>query len=50
MEIEHPIGLEFVELAERIEDAVGIRTEVVSRRAIKPRYWEIIKEELVDVP
>ena len=50
VEIEHPIGLEFVELAERIEDAVGIRTEVVSRRAIKPRYWEIIKEELVDVP
>jgi predicted nucleotidyltransferase len=50
VEIEHPIGLEFVELAERIEDAIGIRTEVVSRRAIKPRYWEIIKEELVDVP
>ena len=40
----------FVELADRIEDAVGIRTEVVSRRAIKPRYWEIIKEDLVDVP
>jgi predicted nucleotidyltransferase len=50
VEIERPIGLEFVELAERIEDAVGIRTEVVSRRAIKPRYWEVIKEELIDVP
>ena len=25
------------------------RTEVVSRRAIKPRYWEEIKEDLVDV-
>jgi uncharacterized protein len=50
VEIERPIGLGFVELADRLEDALGIRTEVVSRRAIKPRYWEIIEEELVDVP
>jgi predicted nucleotidyltransferase len=50
VEIEPQIGLRFVELADRIEDALGVRTEVVSRRAIKPRYWEIIKEDLVDVP
>jgi predicted nucleotidyltransferase len=50
VEVEPQIGLGFVELADRIEDALGIRTEVVSRRAIKPRYWEIIKEDLVDVP
>jgi predicted nucleotidyltransferase len=50
VEIEPTIGLRFVELADRIEDAIGIRTDVVSRRAIKPRYWEISKEELVDVP
>jgi uncharacterized protein len=47
MEIESQIGLGFVELVDRIEDALGIRMEVVSRRAIKPRYWEIIKEDLV---
>ena len=50
VEVEPSIGLGFVELADRIEDALGIRTEVVSRRAIKPRYWEVIKEELIDVP
>jgi hypothetical protein len=50
IEIEPSVGLGFVDLANRIEDALGIRTEVVSRRAIKTRYWEIIKEELVDVP
>jgi predicted nucleotidyltransferase len=50
VEIEPSVGLGFVDLADRIEDALGIRTEVVSRRATKPRYWEIIKEELVDVP
>jgi hypothetical protein len=50
VEIEPEIGLRFVELANRIEDALGIGPEVVSRRAIKLRYWEIIQEELVDVP
>jgi hypothetical protein len=50
VEVDPSIGLGFVELADRLEDALGIRAEVVSRRAIKPRYWEIIKEELVDVP
>jgi predicted nucleotidyltransferase len=50
VEIEPSIGLRFVELADRIENALGIRTDVVSHRAIKPRYWEVIKEELIDVP
>ena len=49
VEVDPSIGLGFVELAERIEGALGIRAEVVSRRAIKPRYWDEIKEDLVDV-
>lgn len=49
VEVDPSIGLGFVELAERIEGALGIRAEVVSRRAIKPRYWEVIKEDLIDV-
>ena len=49
VEVNPSIGLGFVELAERIEGALGIRAEVVSRRAIKPRYWEVIKEDLIDV-
>jgi len=49
VEVDPSIGLGFVELAERIEEALGVRAEVVSRRAIKPRYWEVIKEELIDV-
>ena len=50
VEIEPGIGLRFVELAERVEDALGVRTEVVSYRSIKPRYWQVIQEDLVDVP
>jgi len=49
VEVDPSIGLGFVELAERIEGALGVRAEIVSRRAIKPRYWEVIKEELIDV-
>jgi hypothetical protein len=49
VEVDPTIGLNFVELAERIEGALGLRAEVVSRRAIKPRYWEEIKEDLIDV-
>ena len=50
VEVDPSIGLGFVELAERmIEGALGIRAEVVSRRAIKPRYWDEIKKDLVDV-
>ena len=48
--VDPAIGLGFVELAERIEGALGVRAEVVSRRAIKPRYWEVIQEDLIDVP
>lgn len=50
VEVDPSIGIDFVELAERIEGALGVRAEVVSRRAIKPRYWELIKEDLIDVP
>jgi predicted nucleotidyltransferase len=50
VDVDPSIGLGFVELADQLEKALGIRAEVVSSRAIKPRYWEIIKEDLVDVP
>ena len=43
------IGLEFVDLAEEIETILGIPTDVVSRRAIKPRHWNVIQEDLIDV-
>jgi predicted nucleotidyltransferase len=42
-------GLRFVDLAEHIEAILGVRSEVVSRRAIKPRNWEVIERELIDV-
>ena len=49
VEVDPSSGLGFVELADRIEGALGVRAEVVSRRAIKPRYCEVIKEDFIDV-
>ncbi|MGD0485721.1 MAG: nucleotidyltransferase family protein [Syntrophorhabdales bacterium] len=49
VEVDPSIGLEFVTLAERIEKRVGLRTEVVSSRAIKPRHRKLIKREVIYV-
>jgi hypothetical protein len=43
------LGLRFVDLADRIEDLLGVRSDVVSRRAIQPQHWALIEKELVDV-
>lgn len=50
VEVDPSLGLRFVDLAEEIEALLGVPTEVVSRRAIKPRHWEVIEKDLIDVP
>jgi predicted nucleotidyltransferase len=49
VDVDPSIGLEFVALADRIETLLGIPVEVVSRRAIKPRYMQVIEKELIYV-
>jgi hypothetical protein len=49
VEVAPSIGLRFVDLADRIEALVGIRSDVVSRRALAPRQRTHIEPELVDV-
>ena len=49
VEVAPSIGLRFVDLAERIEALLGVRTEVVSRRAIPPLHWALIEKDLLDV-
>ena len=49
VEVDPSIGLRFVELAEQIQKLLGVRTEVISSRAIKPRHWQVIQGELIDV-
>jgi len=49
VEVDPSIGLRFVDLAEFLESLLGIRTEVVSQRALKPQHWELVKKELIHV-
>ena len=48
VEVEPTIGLGFVTLAERLEQLLGARVDLVSRRAIKPSLWKRIEPELID--
>jgi len=49
VEVDPSIGLKFIDLADAIEELLGVRAEVISRRAIKPRNWEVVEKELIDV-
>jgi hypothetical protein len=48
-EVEPSIGLGFVTLADRLEELIGHKVDLVSRRAIKPLLWKQIEPELIDV-
>ena len=49
VEVDPSIGLEFVSLAKKIETILGVPTEIVSRRAIKPRAFQFIERDLMYV-
>ena len=43
------IGIGFIDLAEELEDYLGIKVDLVSRKGMKDRYFRAIKSELVYV-
>ncbi len=43
VDVNPAIGLRFVDLADRVKAIVGVRSEVISRRAIKPWNWPVIE-------
>jgi predicted nucleotidyltransferase len=48
VDVDPSIGLRFVDLGDELEQALGRRVDLVSRRAIKPSYWKQIEGELID--
>ena len=48
-DVEPSIGLDFVALADKLEQLTGHKIDLVSRRAIKPLLWKKIERELIDV-
>jgi len=49
VDVDPSIGLEFVSLADELEELLEVPVELVSIRAIKPRNWKFIEPEIVDV-
>ena len=49
VEITGVMGLNFVAMADEIEDLFGIKTDVVPKRAIKPQYLQYVEKDMVYV-
>ena len=49
VDVDPSIGLQFVFLAETIERLLGVRVELVSRGAVKPRTFKFIERDLIYV-
>lgn len=49
VEFERPIGLEFVDLADELEQLLGARVDLVSKNGIKNKYLHQIESDLIDV-
>lgn len=49
VEINGPMGLNFVAMANEIEELFGIKTDVVPKRSIKPQYLPYVEKDIVYV-
>jgi predicted nucleotidyltransferase len=49
VEFHSRVGSEFIELADELEDILGIKVDLVSKKGVKERYFERIKEDLIYV-
>ena len=43
------IGIEFITLADELEEELNYKVDLVSRDAIKPKYFEVIEPQIVYV-
>jgi uncharacterized protein len=49
VDFDKPVGLEFIELAIELEKILDLKVDLVSKNGIKPRYFEVVKEDLIYV-
>jgi predicted nucleotidyltransferase len=49
VEFAEPIGIRFIDLADELEQILKQRVDLVSRKAIKPKYFEVIEPDLIYV-
>ena len=49
VEFSKPIGIHFIDLADELEQLLKQRVDLVSRKAIKPKYFKVIEPDLIYV-
>jgi len=49
VEVDPAVGLAFVDLAERIEEVLGLPVELVSHRAVKSNKMKSVEQDLIYV-
>ena len=49
VEFNDTIGSQFIQLGDELEDYLGFKVDLVSRRGIKERYYKSIKPDLIYV-
>ena len=49
VEVDPSIGMEFITLAEKLEERLGLQVDLVSKRGVKPNRWAVIEHELIYV-
>ncbi len=49
VEFKEPIGIRFIDLADELEDILQHKVDLVSRKGIKPHYFQAIEPELIYV-
>lgn len=49
VEFSKPIGIRFIDLADELEKILSQKVDLVSRKGVKQKYFEIIEPELIYV-
>lgn len=49
VEFNHNVGLEFIELADELENLINTKVDLVSKNGIKDKYFQYIKNDLLYV-
>ena len=49
VEFNDKIGIGFIDMANEIEDYLDIKTDVLTRNSMKPRFFNLIEKDLIYV-
>jgi predicted nucleotidyltransferase len=49
IDYDQPLGIEFIDLAEELENILDRKVDLVSKNGVKPKYFEEIKKDLIYV-